>query len=265
VTRARPLQLVAVIAIAFALTAGIASLGTAAQRASVSWSLPATADSGTAVPFGWSASLPQGGHLVVQLQGGTTRGWQTILALPSTPSGSGTLPDLPLGAYAVRIAELSQHGTLLAQRAQGLRVFGEVPLATLCHSAAEIVGQPPPRCSPDAGSRKIGAGVFTYAASFSADVGDTTVFSFPRTTCRSLSLQFGVANQQNRRGNVVTLGLVQSALSPQRASATGTLGTLTAPLDGGPWQLSTSATVAVAGAYEVVVNGTASCSSGSGV
>jgi hypothetical protein len=99
--------------------------------------------------------------------------------------------------------------------------------------------------------------VFTYTLEVGANSDVEQWVSSPKTTCRQLTLQFTTLQHY---GQTTTLQLVQATLDAVSATAAdGQLGTLTANLDGGPWQLKTQASIEVGGSYNVYLDGSASC------
>ena len=192
--------------------------------------------------------------------------FQTFRVLP-TSRGSGSLPAYSIGRYLIRVAVLDRHRRLVAtSRVQAIKVYGQVSLDTLCGHLTEddsLFG------CPKSGAGQASGHVFEYAATVGADSEGTlrTALSSPRTTCRTLRLQIAFLFPDDRQTPRVALTLVQASLDPQTVTATqGELGSLTATLDGGPWQLNTQADKAYyAGSFTLALSGSASCYTLTGV
>jgi len=240
-----------------------------AEAASVSWTLPGMADASAAVPFRWSAHPKPGSRLVVQRQEGTARFWRTVLGLPGSPSGSASLPGLPLGTYQLRIADIGQRGAVLAQQPRALQVFGDVPFSTLFNANVEhqaVVGF---NGNTGPGTATTPTQTIQYACGGVAGVGNPAV-TVTDNNCRSIHFDFlptlpeeGVPS--NYVGATGTITVVQQTLDP--VSATAPLdsgGSLDAALvPGQSWSMNSSASLPQPGedSFYIYVNGYASCDS----
>ena len=101
-----------------------------ANAPSVGLRLPNTGEAGMPTSFSYtSAHVPRSAKLVVQRQEGTARVWRTVLSITGK-QGTGALPPLEIGTYAVRLAVLSRHQLVASKRVR-ITMFGKVPLAAL--------------------------------------------------------------------------------------------------------------------------------------
>ncbi len=144
----------------------------------------------------------------------------------------------------------------------------DVPLAELCTvDGVEQDGGQIGRCPLEARTTKASGRVFTYVLEVGAHAQPRAAFKFPRTTCRRLKISFAYRYPDDMpAGNTLRVTLVQEATDPMSATAApGELGTLTGELDGGAWQLEFDSLDDPVGAYNVAVNGSATCSSSTGV
>ena len=98
--------------------------------------------------------------------------------------------------------------------------------------------------------------------------------TFPPTTCRSLTLHVGFnAKLDGPSGGGVdpglriTVAVAQSgSASPKSVTAkSDEVGTLFVKLNGGPWNISTSANEPTGGSWDIYLNGYASCTNSTGV
>jgi hypothetical protein len=195
-----------------------------AHRYHVAIKLPATATSGSPVPFTWSASAP--GAIVVQKPEGTVHVWRTILRL-SGHHGASNLPPTPIGTYHIRIAAISRRRTC-AESQVSLRVYGQVPFTTLFHrNGVQTVTTP--------------ANTFDYVAQ--PGLEDTPPLTITNNDCTSLHIEWdthilGFRPRQITPDLQATLSLVQEAREPQSVTATyETISTLDATVEGKSWSL----------------------------
>ncbi|MBL7487287.1 protein kinase [Frankia sp. AgB1.9] len=114
----------------------------------------------------------------------------------------------------------------------------------------------------DAGTIPAGGKLFQYY-----DYGSTQspnwvdLLKFPANTCTSLVVQFATKSSANSNSVTANLQLLQTSVGPVAATSTGDVGTLTATLDGGPFELEANSST---GDY-VYLNGYAVCNTYSGL
>ena len=122
-------------------------------------------------------------------------------------------------------------------------------------------------CQVDNGTAAIGSQVFSWAALSLATSDPTPAFSFPKTTCRRITLNFGFSHDKNSGagpGLEITVSVLQNGTGPhQTRVAYDQLGSLTVKLNGGPWDIETTANIP-GGPWDLYVNGFASCSTSTG-
>jgi hypothetical protein len=243
------------------------SVSEALARPHVALDMPASTEAGATPTFTWAvAGRPTGTRIVFQRAMGSGRIFRTVRVLHAN-TGSGALPHYALGLYTFRIAVTGSRRRLVARStARTLRVYGNVPLSALCTSLTFadnfFFG-----CST--GASQASGHVFEYVAKMAMDNegGKTTAITSPRTTCRSVALQFVGGVESESYVKSYTVALLQTSLDAvQVTGAPGQLEELKANLDGGAWQLTTQADRPYgAGALTLFVGGTASCYSSSGV
>jgi hypothetical protein len=143
--------------------------------------------------------------------------------------------------------------------------YKDVPLTVLCYSdgATENFYS---GCGSGLASAEYGSRVYTFVADAPTIDSNQTQLSFPKTTCRSLRLTFGIQPQDGApAGLKVTVSVVQSDAPPTYSSVTRNhIGRLITKLRGGPWDIDTVANMPVTGAWDLLMNGSASCSTTSG-
>jgi hypothetical protein len=195
-----------------------------AHRYHVAIRLPATATSGSPVPFTWSASAP--GVIVVQKPEGTAHVWRTILRLHGH-GGASTLPPTAIGTYHMRIAAINGRQTF-AESQVFLHVYGQVPFATLFHrNGVQTVTTP--------------TNTFDYVAV--PGLEDTPPLTVTNNNCTSLHIEWdthiiGYRPPQIPPELQATLSLVQEAREPQSVTARyETISTLDATIEGKSWSL----------------------------
>jgi hypothetical protein len=136
-------QLQASVAAAVCVALLLSSAALAARRPSVWWNLPANVTAGSPTPFLWTAAnLPARSKVVVQRREGTRLVWRTVRTLGGKAKGAGQLAALALGTYDVRLAALTAHGKVVAQRPVALRVFGQVLFGTLFNATPRAYTNP---------------------------------------------------------------------------------------------------------------------------
>jgi hypothetical protein len=237
--------------VAVFLSIGLTASAAEARRPSATWTLPSSADAGSAVPYTWTAQrLKTGTVLVVQRQEGTAHSWHTVIQLGNRSSGSGQLPGMPLGRYRLRVAALGSRGRALAQQVHGLNVYGQVPFSSLF------------------GPREGGSGVYTtpthtfpYVISGDDNFSDgVAVIADPHNNCRSVHIEFMASSVADAQG-VVTV--VQETLDPASASAPiNSVGSLDAPVvPGHSWSVNLSQTGGAGYYLHFYLAGSASCDS----
>lgn len=220
----------------------------AAPGPRVSWTLPSTANAGSAVAFSWTAKhLRPGNRLVIQRQEGTARSWQTVVRLPNGISGSAQLPGLPLGTYRLRMADLGSRARALAQQQRGLNVFGQVPLIELFTGLNEPLTERPVATATH---------TFQYLLHYYAPVrGSVLTEPAANNNCRSIHFDFvpvaptasdarTPAAHKSQATEQGVLTLVQQSADPVSASAPyEAFGSLDASLTPGQsWALNLSVT-----------------------
>lgn len=218
------------------------------------------ADAGQPFTYGFAASgVPGRARIVLQRQMGTAKSYGTVATLAHAPSGTGTLPALPLGSYRLRIAVFvkkringKRRTVITAQQSQLLRVYGSVPLSTLAAGTSYN----------DEGTYTTPIGTFPYALRVYTDAALVTAFTASKNRCRSIHLDF-VPESGSIVGNKTTttthVSVVQESLDPVSGSTpSDQVASLDARLvPGKTWSITVANDP---GAYhEVYLNGSASC------
>jgi hypothetical protein len=140
-----------------------------------------------------------------------------------------------------------------------------VPLGSLCDS--DFVTVNAAKGCPYTGTTTIGTSSFAYTVLVKSNNDSVSpaywdLIDFPATTCRSITLTFGLPNDGSQPGDTASIEVVTQSMAPQSATvAYGGVGTLTATLDGGQWSLENSASN---GKDPIAINGVATCSSSTG-
>jgi hypothetical protein len=215
----------------------------ATSRTSLSWTLPRSANEGVPIPFSWSGKRLGSRHrLVIQKPEGTAHTWRTIMRL-ATNSGSAELPGLALGKYRFRIVDLVGR-QVLAQKAAGTAIFGQVPFTTLFDTDATRAYTMP-------------TATFPYVRSYDSVVG-TPAFTVDHNHCSFVHIAFVSGSSYTTYTSVVTL--VQESKDPVSVSVpTDTIGSLDAALvPGQSWSLNLDT---IGGESVYYINGYAICSS----
>jgi hypothetical protein len=226
----------------------VAADGVALPPASASLVLvPARITAGTRPSFKFEvANTPVDSVRYLQQRFGTAHAWRNVVRL-SRVSGGVTAPAVPRGRYVYRVQVVRNGVTVVNSRTRVVYAYGDTPFGTLCQSTTGAR-----YCGPDFVS--VGATVFEYTArSYSNSASYAEVFSMPRSSCRSVSLEYA---SRDPAGNEVDLQ-VRQGFSHRRYSHVGRykFGTFTVALDGGPWVLGVRST----DGDDVVYAGTASC------
>ena len=217
----------------------------------------------TAASFTYSVTqLPSGASLALQEQQGTQHVWRSVESLSGT-TGTAQVQTKTVGAYQFRVAALSArtpHQILAASGARALYVYGNVPFTTFCNNGHVEPQNLAGECFP--GTAQVGGRIFNYVAA-GTDGDDYPDYhdwlNFTRSTCRSVTVAFGITDDSGQTGDVAYVKVVTATRDPQLGSAPfGTVGSYTAKLDGRPWDLNLSE-AANGGNEELVANGVASC------
>lgn len=220
--------------------------------------LPGQVDAGRTSTFSYGAkAVPQHSRIVLQRQEGTAHAWRTMIALKHH-TGTGTLKALKMGAYKLRLAVLRQ-GRVLASRHGTLRVFGQVPLATLF-------------ASDDSGSHTSGvytgpSRTFEYVEAYVDYIPNDVVTTVTKNPCRSIHLDFVLTSRGYVTNNfsLGTLALIQATRDPvSRTVPHDVFGALDAGLViGQSWTIRASTQISPQSTGSVqrpiFVNGMASC------
>jgi hypothetical protein len=219
----------------------------ARSRATVSWSLPRTANEGAPISFSWSAKhLGRNHRLVIQRPFGTARVWKSIIRLPAD-SGSAELPGQSLGFHRFRIAAFRGR-QLLAQQTSRVEAFGEVPFTILFANEHPDVYTTPSHS-------------FSYVRSWGGIYEKQNLFGVKNNHCSSVHIAF-VPGNHNEPG-VGTLTVVQESRDPVGDSvphdAIGSVDTELTP--GQTWGVNVSVAGTEGGPTDFYINGDAICDS----
>jgi hypothetical protein len=239
----------------------------AVAKPSVLLSMPASASAGTPTTAMWKVvGRPTGARVALQRAMGSRHVFRTLKTLRSS-IGSSTLPSYGLGSYTFRVIVIGSDGRLLARSlTRTLRVYGTVSLSALCGTLTFYEDF---NFGCSTGVVQASGHVFEYVARVPMDNEghETVALTSPKTTCRSITLQFvgGVGGENYIKSYTVTL--VQTSLDATQVTGTpGQLEQLTANLDGNSWQLNTQTNRPYgAGSLTLFFNGTANCYSADGV
>ena len=235
----------------------------------VSWSFSAGHTSaGKAVGLSYQVGpvFVPGEELTLQRQFGTAQTWATFANVSLTQaSGTWETPGEPLGSYGYRVRLLLNGGVLDQSPVQYLHTYGPVGLQPLC-SAPGASNNSMNGC-PAAGTAPLGFGHFKYAAHVSNNHDSVypafwDLLNFPATSCSSVTLSFAMPTGGSVEGDTAYLRVTQHGAKALTASVPyGAPSTLTAPLDGAPWQVGNSAT---SQDDQIVINATAICYTANG-
>lgn len=214
-----------------------------------------------------STNVPKGSTIEVQREFGTANFWRTVLVVQGRSAVSHSIPPLQMGKYEFRVIAIKGHTTEAAlSHTKTVFSYGPVSLSNLCNAPNSSGGYRigGSGCAP--GTIQVAGKLFQYAfiGNYNALRPPNTgaIMSFSATTCDSISLQFSLGQgQQASAGDVAFAEVVQTKSDLQSASAPlGTVGTLNASLDGGPFNINNSAT----NGDEVYWAGSAMCWSATG-
>jgi hypothetical protein len=197
-----------------------------------------------------------GGVIVALVLGGGSSGGPT-----SSPSRSRTSTSAPSPSES------------LPQPSASVTGFSSLPEQYMPVSLAQLCGAPGASsqfdsCGPSDGITQIGSQVFPYMA-ISPVYNDTPeVMTFPKTTCRSLTLKFAFSASEDNtvRALTNTVSVAQTAVGPKQATVSSNqVGTLTVKLDGGPWAIDAAANApAPGGNWAIFLSGSAMCLTSNG-
>jgi hypothetical protein len=140
----------------------------------------------------------------------------------------------------------------------------QVSLGTLCHHKnVQINAQ---NGCPYKGETKIGATRFHYLVLIennnqSVHPAYWDLINFPRNTCQSIKLSFGMPTSGSKRKDTAWIKVKTKAGAQSLSVKYGQVATLTATVDGDAWSLENSATNPN---DQIAINGTGSCSTRSG-
>jgi hypothetical protein len=198
-----------------------------------------------------TSHLPRRSVIDLQRQFGTGRVWKNVERLKAT-KGTVSAPGVQMGKYEYRIRVSKSGRTVVTSATKPLYSYGRVALSAICAAIYGFCG---------AQTVQIGTTVFTYILNGSAIYPNySTVLKATPTSCAHAWIQFGTNDSGS--GALAYAEIVQSSTDPQtRSVAAGTIGTLSAKLDGGPFYVDLSET----NDDSVYVNGYASCYTPSGL
>jgi len=195
--------------------------------------------------------LRAGSSISLQRQFGTAHAWRTVKRLHH---GSGTVraPAIMMGKYNYRI-RVTRGRTTVVSRVRTVFAYGTIKFAILC---TDWLITP---CTPN--TVQIGDNAYAEVEfeDFAQYPSYNMVLDLNSTSCDHLHMSF--ATSDTTSGDKARLKVLQSTSDPVNASTPeGTIGTLSANLNGGP--LIVDATDD--GGFRVYVNGNAACYSPSG-
>jgi hypothetical protein len=197
-----------------------------------------------------TAHLPKGSVRFLQRQFGFGHVWKNVERLPRT-AGTTTAPAVTMGKYEYRLRVVAKGKQVTVSKTHPLFSYGRVSYMKLCTSADFAVD-----CS--SGAVQVGDTAFTYAED---DIPETfpsygEELSDKKTSCSSITVTWGYVDNDASNSYIQ---IIQSATDPQQSSTpNGTLGTLVAKLDGGPFFLDSSADSNTADQF-IYFNGSARC------
>ena len=209
---------------------------------------------------------PLGSTVAIQREFGSAHAWRTVKNVRAVPSGITTVPGDAIGPYSYRAILLTNHKAVASSRTRPLYSFGPVTLVQLCSAPGVsnnwdwFEGS----CGPGHTPVEIGGSPFVWAAIADGNVPRSTAMSFPRTSCRSVFLQFGQDDAITYPLDL-TLSVRQTTLDPVAVTVNHGLATLTARLDGGPWNVDGESSMSTPGNSYIYVNGYATCYTASGL
>lgn len=197
--------------------------------------------------------------------------WVTIEDENATGTISASQPA-GLGTQAVQVTGWSLHSPV-GQSSITATNFAVIPqtltphrvsLGTLCNNKnVQINAQ---NGCPFKGVTKIGATKFHYLILIanndqSVHPAYWDLINFPRTSCQSIQLSFGMPTSGSKRKDIAWIKVVTKAGTQSLSVKYGQVATLTATLYGDAWSLKNSATNPN---DEIAINGTGSCGTSSG-
>jgi hypothetical protein len=210
-------------------------------------------NAGKPVPYSvHSSHLKARSTVYLEEQVGLDHVWDTVARPKPDANVTGTVPGNALGLYFYRVVAVADHKIYYISRTVDLRSYGIIPLQALC-SVVDGSGS----CAPQ--TVQIGLTVFSYIFSTSLEGGGvySTLLQFGHTSCNSISLQFGVAENEASDVGPADVGIAQGKTVWQSAEgASNRITSMRASLDGTPWYLD------VWGEYEgtgIWLNGSARC------
>lgn len=209
-------------------------------------------------------NLPRRATVVLQRQFGTRHVWRRVRYLRR--SGTASVPAVPMGLYYYRIHVTKHRRVVANSRARRLFSYGQINLSNMCNDdTVSTYG-----CNFDA-TVQVGSTLFPYLfydGFASTAPGYDEILSTATSSCRSISVQWGLDNDTAGPGDAATLQIVRSDADPQSGTANyGSIGTLDAQLDGGAWAIDVSVAPSPSGNFNAVaVNDAAlSCYTSSGL
>jgi energy-converting hydrogenase Eha subunit A len=196
-----------------------------------------------------------GGLIVALIMGTGSSGRIITSPSPSRTSTSAPSPTAP-----------TPEPSATASSSAPLR-YMSVPLAALCAPGGGESNEFD-SCTLGDGITQMGSQPFSYAAISPVYNNLPEAMTFPKTTCQSLTLEFGFSPSEDNTvpGLTNTVSVTQNNLSPKQATVSSNqLGKLTVKLNGGPWVIDTAANVpAPGGNWALFLNGSARCSTNNG-
>lgn len=268
VTWVRRLAMVGVLCLGlFTAVAGASGLAAAQPETAlaVTWQLSSTnIDTGQHPSVVYSVTgAKHGSDLFVQRRFTSGETWRSIAAFSlDVPHGYHTIPAVTTGLYHYRVVVTTDKREVFISGARSLYVFGPVSLTTLCQGSSVVSNLGDHRC-PYAGTAQVGDSVFPYEAT---DTNSNVypkfenVLDFPATTCRSISITFGLPANYSYAGDVGYLQIISETLGPQAAQVDyGELATLNASLDGHNWYLESAISFTETATLHIVLSAVAQC------
>jgi hypothetical protein len=189
-----------------------------------------------------SVGVPSAATFVVQRQFGSANVWRKVASL-SGPSGSATVPGVPLGKYLYRIHAKLPGGGAVNSHSHPLFSYGAVPLDQLCNEYFDGFTIHGDNCG-DQDTYQIGGTVFTYTASNYAEAAPDyrIVLEAKSSSCRSVDVKWGVPDgYESSQNAMVTLSVIRADADPQRGTIPlKQVGTLHATLNKKAWNIDLS-------------------------
>lgn len=185
-------------------------------------------------------------------------------AITGQPPGQSDSP----GSGSSSTASTSPQGStsLAASAPQAPKQYSSVSFASLCSS--QYATQSDFQACSGSYTAEIGQNVYdfpTWAPAYDpASDDDPPLLSFSSTTCRSLSLRFVIEPGSEIPSELRVTVSVVSRGSRSVTIAPNQLGTLNTTLTGGPLEIDASASLPMGGGWNLLMGGSASCSTASG-